>query len=42
MALPLLYQRLVNDQIDPIVNLVNESLKEAKKLKRTTNVHFQS
>lgn len=37
MALPLLYQHLVNDQFDHIVNLVSERLKEAKKLKRTTS-----
>ncbi|CAF4472340.1 unnamed protein product [Rotaria sp. Silwood2] len=37
MALPLLYQHLVNDQFDQIVSLVDERLKKAKKLKRTAN-----
>ncbi|CAF3931867.1 unnamed protein product [Rotaria sp. Silwood1] len=41
MALPLLYQHLVNDQFDQIVNVVDERLKKAKKLKRTTDVSDQ-
>jgi hypothetical protein len=36
MALPLLYQHLIIEQFDQIVNLIDERLKEAKKLKRTS------
>ncbi len=37
MALPLLYQNLIEDQFDQIANLFDERVKQAKTAKRTTN-----
>jgi hypothetical protein len=41
MALPLLYQELINEQFDRLVKLVDERLKQAKMIKRTSNVPDQ-
>ena len=37
MALPLLYQHLIDDQFDKIVNTIDERRKQAKKIKRASN-----
>lgn len=38
MALPLLYEDLINDEFDQIVNVLDKRLKQAKRLMRTTNI----
>ena len=37
MALPLLYQHLIDDQFDKIVNTIDERKKQTKKIKKVSN-----